>query len=186
VLQKSILIFNTANMNSTSTKISNDGVHDKDPELGFPRHEPSPTPAPNNRKHDHTIRTEINAFIGEFIGTFMFLSLAFAGTQIALNAAGSSQLTSSDDPVPDVGKLLYIAFAFGVSLAINVAIFAEISGGKFNPAVSSAQRSRPTPTPARRNHNNAIVVSGAILATDVVQRMLIQTRLGHCGAVHHP
>jgi aquaporin related protein len=32
--------------------------------------------------------------------------------------------------------LLYIAFAFGVSLAINVAIFADVSGAKFNPAVS--------------------------------------------------
>lgn len=38
--------------------------------------------------------------------------------------------------LPDVAKLLYIAFAFGTSLAVNVAIFAEISGGKFNPAVS--------------------------------------------------
>lgn len=70
----------------------------------------------------------------------MFLSLAFSGTQIALNAAGSQQLTSSNNPVPDVGKLLYIAFSFGVSLAINVAIFAEVSGGKFNPAVSFSLR----------------------------------------------
>ena len=65
----------------------------------------------------------------------MFLFLAFTGTQIALNAAGTTQLTSSDNPAPDVSKLIYIAFAFGVSLAINVAIFADISGGKFNPAV---------------------------------------------------
>lgn len=79
---------------------------------------------------------EVTAFLGELIGTFMFLSLAFAGTQIALNAPGSTQLTSSANPAPDVGKLLYIAFAFGVSLAINVAIFADVSGGKFNPAVS--------------------------------------------------
>jgi glycerol uptake facilitator-like aquaporin len=32
--------------------------------------------------------------------------------------------------------LLYIAFAFGISLAINVAIFADVSGANFNPAVS--------------------------------------------------
>lgn len=69
----------------------------------------------------------------------MFLFLAFTGTQIALNAAGTQQLTSSDNPAPDVSKLIYISFAFGVSLAINVAIFADISGGKFNPAVSSAK-----------------------------------------------
>jgi aquaporin related protein len=97
-------------------------------------------PQPRSRNVNHTLRTEMAAFLGEFIGTFMFLSLAFSGTQIALNAAGVQTLTSSGDrALPDVSKLLYIAFAFGVSLAINVAIFADVSGGKFNPAVSSAQ-----------------------------------------------
>jgi aquaporin related protein len=112
--------------------MSLDGPNAKDPELGFPRHEASPTASPNNRKHENTVRTELTAFIGEFIGTFMFLSLAFVGTQIALNATSPPQLTSNKDtlPTPDVGKLLYIA--------INVAIFADISGGKFNPAVSPA------------------------------------------------
>ena len=88
------------------------------------------TPSQTPRAH-HTLRTEAAAFIGEFIGTFMFLSLAFTGTQIALNAAGSKELSGSGDPLPDVSKLLYIAFAFGASLAVNVAIFADISGGKF-------------------------------------------------------
>ena len=95
------------------------------------------SPSEDRRKH-HILRTEVTAFLGELIGTFMFLSLAFTGTQIALNAAGTNDLTASSNPIPDVGKLLYIAFAFGVSLAINVAIFADISGGKFNPAVSPA------------------------------------------------
>ena len=54
---------------------------------------------------------------------------------MALNAAGTQQLGRSENPAPDVSKLIYIAFAFGVSLAINVAIFADISGAKFNPAV---------------------------------------------------
>jgi aquaporin related protein len=67
----------------------------------------------------------------------MFLSLAFSGTQIALNAAGAQQLAGNEHLAPDVGKLIYIAFVFGVSLAINVAIFADVSGGKFNPAVSA-------------------------------------------------
>jgi aquaporin related protein len=103
---------------------------------GLPIHELSAAPSSKGPRRHHTLRTEATAFLGEFIGTFMFLSLAFSGTQIALNAAGSSQLTQSVDKAPDVGKLLYIAFAFGVSLAINVAIFADVSGGKFNPAVS--------------------------------------------------
>lgn len=107
----------------------------RDPTL--PVHEPS-TAAPSEMSPKHSpVRRELAAFLGEFIGTFMFLFLAFTGTQIALNAAGTQQLTSSDNPAPDVSKLIYIAFAFGVSLAINVAIFADISGGKFNPAVCS-------------------------------------------------
>lgn len=112
------------------------GTTEKNPAL--PVHEHSSAPLSEARpKHHTTVRKEIAAFLGELIGTFMFLFLAFTGTQIALNAAGSQQLTSSDNPVPDVSKLIYIAFCFGVSLAINVAIFADISGGKFNPAVGS-------------------------------------------------
>jgi aquaporin related protein len=105
-------------------------------ELNLPLHEPPTASAAKTRTQRHTLRTEVAAFIGEFIGTFMFLSLAFSGTQIALNAADTDELTSSDRPAPNVSKLLYIAFAFGISLAINVAIFADVSGGKFNPAVS--------------------------------------------------
>ncbi|KAJ5060328.1 aquaporin-like protein [Bipolaris maydis] len=114
----------------------------KDQPPSLPLHEP-PTPTPTTpssqppRAH-HTLRTEAAAFLGEFIGTFMFLSLAFTGTQIALNATGSKEPSSSDLPLPDLTKLLYISLAFGASLAINVAIFADISGGKFNPAVTTA------------------------------------------------
>lgn len=115
-------------------------------EVGLPYNEGSTAAPSETRAHPHNMRTEIAAFIGEFIGTFMFLSLAFSGTQIALNAAGAQELTQSAGP--DVGKLLYIAFAFGVSLAINVAIFADVSGGRFNPAVSSAQFFRTTTIPA--------------------------------------
>lgn len=118
-----------------SPAMSDKVVGDKRPELGLPfQEEPSTEVLSESRRRHHTLRTEITAFLGELIGTFMFFSLAFSGTQIALNAADSQQLAVRVSP--DVGKLLYIAFAFGVSLAINVAIFADVSGGKFNPAVS--------------------------------------------------
>ncbi|KAF1849729.1 lens fiber major intrinsic protein [Cucurbitaria berberidis CBS 394.84] len=118
--------------------MSDKNMNDKAPELGLPLHESSTADPEEHRSRHHTLRTEIVAFLGELIGTFMFLSLAFSGTQIALNAASPQQLTTTANAVPDVSKLLYIAFAFGVSLAINVAIFAELSGGKFNPAVTAA------------------------------------------------
>jgi aquaporin related protein len=116
--------------------MSDHTTNGKGTEASLPYHE-SPTPRTTKPALHHTLRTELTAFIGEFIGTFMFLSLAFAGTQIAVNGGStiSADLTSSASPPPDVGKLLYIAFVFGMSLAINVAIFADISGAKFNPAV---------------------------------------------------
>lgn len=126
--------FSTSTLGSDPywSDMSEKGINEKGYDTGLPFHEPNTSPPEDHWSNRHrVIRNETNAFLGELIGTFMFLSLAFAGTQIALNAAGSSTLTSSGNPVPDVGKLLYIAFAFGVSLAINVAIFADISGGKF-------------------------------------------------------
>jgi len=42
----------------------------------------------------------------------------------------------AEDAVPTVGFLLYVALAFGFSLAVNVWIFYRISGGIFNPAVT--------------------------------------------------
>ena len=68
------------------------------------------------------------AFLGEFIGTFLFLFFAFAATQTANNLLGSQDM--------DIGSLMYISLAFGFSLAVNVWIFFRVSGGLFNPAVS--------------------------------------------------
>jgi hypothetical protein len=125
--------FSSSTLGNPYWSIMNDkGIHDKnDPGLPFHEQDRSTAPPSEDRRKQHTIRSEIKAFLGELIGTFMFLSLAFSGTQIALNAAGTNDLTASQNPAPDVSKLLYIAFAFGVSLAINVAIFADVSGGKF-------------------------------------------------------
>ncbi|EOA92260.1 uncharacterized protein SETTUDRAFT_153220 [Exserohilum turcica Et28A] len=85
-----------------------------------------------------TFRTEIAAFIGELIGTFMFLFMAFTAAQIAVNSTSSSSSNSNSSglkagatPPPDLLKLLYISLAFSMSLAVNVAIFADISGAKF-------------------------------------------------------
>ncbi|KAL5606637.1 hypothetical protein BROUX41_003034 [Berkeleyomyces rouxiae] len=79
------------------------------------------------------IRNEIVAAIAEFCGTFMFLFMAFCGTQNALNSSANS-LGAND--TPNVPTLLYISCCFGVSLAVNVWVFYRLSGGMFNPAVS--------------------------------------------------
>lgn len=76
------------------------------------------------------IKNHFVAFLGEFIGTFLFLFFAFGGTQTAASASGVERIT-----VPNVSQLVYVALVFGFSLAINVWVFFRISGGMFNPAV---------------------------------------------------
>jgi glycerol uptake facilitator-like aquaporin len=68
------------------------------------------------------------AFLGELIGTFLFLFFAFAATQTANNLLGNRAM--------DIQSLMYISLAFGFSLAVNVWAFFRVSGGLFNPAVS--------------------------------------------------
>lgn len=79
------------------------------------------------------IKNHCVAFLGEFVGTFLFLFFAFAGTQTA-NTPSSQE---TDLKGPDLTQLLYISLIFGFSLAVNVWVFFRISGGLFNPAVNS-------------------------------------------------
>jgi aquaporin related protein len=79
-------------------------------------------------------RNHLVAMIGEFAGTFLFLFFAFTGTQVANM---SSIVRNAEDTTPHPDVLLYIALAFGFSLAVNVWVFFRISGGLFNPAVST-------------------------------------------------
>ncbi|KAK3396671.1 aquaporin-like protein [Sordaria brevicollis] len=81
----------------------------------------------------HSLRTHLVFGIGEFVGTFLFLFFAFAATQVANTApAGNSA------GLPNTSNLLYIAFAFGFSLMVNVWAFFRVTGGAFNPAVTLA------------------------------------------------
>ena len=103
-----------------------------------------------NKARNHFI-----AAIGEFVGTFLFLFFAFAATQVA-NAAhsGNQKNQASEDKhsiadIPDTGSLLYIALAFGFSLAVNAWVFFRISGGEFSPSSVLPPlplRSAPPPT----------------------------------------
>lgn len=86
-------------------------------------------------------RNHAIAMAGEFAGTFMFLFFAFAAAQIAntsKNVSGLGGSANEKETVADVGSLMYIAVAFGFSLAVNAWVFYRISGGLFNPAVSLA------------------------------------------------
>lgn len=84
--------------------------------------------------------------LGEFVGTFLFLFFAFAATQVAnMGAAATPPATAAAVGAPNVSVGLYIALAFGFSLAVNAWVFFRISGGLFNPAVSSSPFYYPSP-----------------------------------------
>ncbi|KAF7877721.1 hypothetical protein EAF04_001392 [Stromatinia cepivora] len=82
-----------------------------------------------------SVRDFLVSMIGELVGTFLFLFFAFAAAQTANQPNGTTPLTPN---ATDTSKLLYIALAFGASLAANVWIFFRVSGGQFNPAVTLA------------------------------------------------
>lgn len=70
------------------------------------------------------------------MGTFLFLFFAFAATQVANSAAAAVTNSNADSPgatglaqAPNAPVLLYIALAFGFSLAVNAWVFFRISGG---------------------------------------------------------
>lgn len=74
--------------------------------------------------------------MGEFVGTFMFLFFAFAGTQVAnIGVVSSDQSTTGAATGFNIATLLYISLSFGFSLMVNAWVFFRISGGLFNPAV---------------------------------------------------
>lgn len=75
--------------------------------------------------------TDIVAALGEFVGTTMFLFFAFTGTAVATIAPGDGSSGF------DISVQTYIALCFGFSLMVNVWVFYRISGGLFNPAVST-------------------------------------------------
>jgi aquaporin related protein len=84
-------------------------------------------------------RGHVVAVIGEFLGTIVFLTMAFAGVETASASSSKNQgdgvSTATNSHSPE--QLLYIAVAAGFSLAITAWTFFRISGGLFNPAVSA-------------------------------------------------
>jgi aquaporin related protein len=77
-----------------------------------------------------TGRSNIVAGLGEFVGTFLFLFFAFAGTQVA-----NTPPPNGSDALPNTSNLMFIALAFGLSLMANVWAFYRVTGGLFNPVV---------------------------------------------------
>lgn len=98
---------------------------------------PLPRRLPGTQWLPQPLKNHIIGMLGEFVGTFLFLFFAFAASQVAnMAAAANPPATRAAVGAPNVTVALYIALAFGFSLAVNAWVFFRISGGLFNPAVS--------------------------------------------------
>jgi aquaporin related protein len=70
---------------------------------------------------------DVKAASFEFVGTTVFLLLAFGGVQASNDVVGSV-----------LERTLYIATSFGLSLLVSAWFFFRATGGLFNPDVSLA------------------------------------------------
>ncbi|KAH9820937.1 MIP aquaporin TC1A8 family [Teratosphaeria destructans] len=83
------------------------------------------------------VRSHFVAWLGEFVGTTLFLFFAFGGTLVAnIGAQESANSTTAETAGFNPIVTLFVAVSFGFSLMVNVWIFFRVSGGLFNPAVT--------------------------------------------------
>ncbi|UZJ55574.1 hypothetical protein CBS101457_004894 [Exobasidium rhododendri] len=83
------------------------------------------------------LREDLVAGLGEFVGTTLFLLMAFGGAKTALLTTSTSQ-NEGVQAVINNQTLMYIALSFGLSLLVNAWVFYRITGGLFNPAITLA------------------------------------------------
>jgi aquaporin related protein len=126
------------------------------------------------------------AFVGEFVGTTMFLFFAFSGTQVAnIDSSANPDTNTTTGAAAGFSPivLLYIALVFAFSLMVNVWVFFRISGGLFNPAVTFAMLLCRALSPIRAFLLLAAQISGSIFASFLVSVLFptnfnVRTTLG--------
>lgn len=129
------------------------------------------------------VRRHLVAFVGELTGTVCFLFFALAGQQVANNMRpeqwSGPGITSFDlNPL----RVLFIAFSFGVSLAVNSWAFFRVTAGMFNPAVTLGLVMSRNMTMVRGVFVFSGQLIGALIAAALVSglfpgQLLAQTRL---------
>ncbi|KAG8986101.1 hypothetical protein FRB90_004227 [Tulasnella sp. 427] len=86
------------------------------------------------------ISSDLQAACLEFCGTFVFLLFALGGVQ-AMRQQNALQLAQSGGPVNStltIPELVFSSAAFGLSLLFSVWLFYRVTGGIFNPNVTTA------------------------------------------------
>lgn len=80
-----------------------------------------------------TFWDDVQAAILEFVGTTTFLTLAFGGVQATVaeqQSIGTGGMGTS--------RVMYVSLSFGLSLLVSAWLFFRVTGGLFNPNVTTA------------------------------------------------
>lgn len=121
----------------------------------------------------NTMYLHLFAALNEFFGTVLFLLFAFGGIQ----AATFSTLTgvaagATANPVPTVDQLLFAGLSMGFGLLVAVWLFYRVSGGQFNPAVSTALLLTGCIPPVRYACYVVAQIAGGITAAAIVNAVV--------------
>ncbi|KAK0861862.1 hypothetical protein LTR87_016801 [Friedmanniomyces endolithicus] len=85
-------------------------------------------------KRASTLQGHLVAMSGEFVGTFMFLFLAYCGHTMAVDQAPRDG--TGPNGTKSASTVIYISLSYGFALLVTVWTMYRISGGLFNPAVT--------------------------------------------------
>lgn len=91
--------------------------------------------ARNKNKSPQDASAARNHFVaasGEFVGTFLFLFIAYCGHQTAVERPGALGPQGGSDSQ----TIAYISLSYGFSLLVTAWTLYRVSGGLFNPAVT--------------------------------------------------
>ena len=78
------------------------------------------------------LQDDLWAALLEYVGTTIFLLLAFGGVQASRLEANASESYSQ------IERIMYISICFGFALLVSAWLFYRVTGGLFNPDVSLA------------------------------------------------
>ncbi|KAG9017728.1 hypothetical protein FRB93_004539 [Tulasnella sp. JGI-2019a] len=120
-----------------------------------------------------SVKQDMGAAVLEFCGTFIFLLLGLGGIQAsAFSKEAALSAASATAGGASIDQLMYISASMGLSLLIAVWLFYRVTGGVFNPAVSTALLLIGAIGPIRWALYCAAQLAGGIAAAAVIQALL--------------
>ncbi|TKA73142.1 hypothetical protein B0A55_10363 [Friedmanniomyces simplex] len=90
--------------------------------------------ATKDAKTASALQGHLVAMSGEFVGTFMFLFLAYCGHTMSVEQA--TRNGTDPNSTNSASTMIYISLSYGFALLVTVWTMYRISGGLFNPAVT--------------------------------------------------